>query len=439
MPVLRKTINLTVSGNTLLATDSVTSLSTSDAGVQGEDEAVLFHVVVPTDWQDLSVRLKVMSQDGGYDLSDLPVSNVISMPLRQGLTMASGRLTVSLIGSTTVGVRKSADCKTLTVVASAQEINPISHIYPYPVRHITGSGGALVTQTSNDTYNVNVTGTGGDMLQANYANGNVSNANTVDVSKTAKAAQSGSALETVIAAKMPTATYAAGTGHANTNKADHAIAADTADAAYAGSTLDTILKTGWIPLANTFTYASVTTVTVPTDLTGIFHQGVKLKFTQGGVVVYYLVDSAIYSSPNTTLTIRPFDASTLANSAISSVYYSVAFAPVGFPINPPYTTVSLGNSWANYSGSYESPGYLKDSLNWVEIKGMIANGTLSTTIFTLPVGYRPLITKGFSVYCFNGTAALAGLITINSSGAVSLLIGANANLVLEGIRFKAEQ
>jgi len=226
MPVLRKTINLTVSGNTLLATDSITNLSTSDAGVQGEDEAILFNVTVPTDWQDLSVRLKVMSQDGGYDLSDLPVANIISMPLRQGLTMASGRLTVSLIGSTTVGVRKSADCKTLTVVASAQEITIIPHNYPHAIHNITGSGGALVTQTDNDTYNVNVIGTGGDMLQANYANGNVNNANTVDVSKAAKSAQAGSALETVIAAKMPTATYAVGTGSANTNKSDHAMYSD---------------------------------------------------------------------------------------------------------------------------------------------------------------------------------------------------------------------
>jgi len=48
------------------------------------------------------------------------------------------------------------------------EIIPVSGMV---VRMITGSGGALVTQTSDDTYNVNVTGTGGDMLQTNYANG----------------------------------------------------------------------------------------------------------------------------------------------------------------------------------------------------------------------------------------------------------------------------
>jgi microcystin-dependent protein len=181
MPVLRKTINLTVSGNALIATDSVTGLATNDAGVQGEDEAILFHVAIPTDWQDLSVRLKIISQDGGYDFSDLPVTNVISMPLKQGLTMCSGRLTVSLIGSTASGIRKSVDCKTLLVAASAQEIEQVDNIYPYPVRHITGSGGALVTQTSNDTYNINVTGTGGDMLQSNYANGSgQSSANPVD-------------------------------------------------------------------------------------------------------------------------------------------------------------------------------------------------------------------------------------------------------------------
>jgi hypothetical protein len=341
MPVLRKTINLTVSGNTLLATDSVTSLSTSDAGVQGEDEAVLFNVTVPTDWQDLSVRLKVMSQDGGYDLSDLPVANVITMPLRQGLTMASGRLTVSLIGSTTAGVRKSVDCKTLIVAASAQEIDPINHIYPYLVRHITGSGGAFVTQTDNETYNVDVTGTGGDMLQANYAKGTgQANANKTDhalyadSAGAATSATAGSTLETVIVAKMPTATYAAGTGHANTNKADHAIASDTADAAYAGSAL----ASGWNSITQTLAYASADaptfTATTSADLTGIISVGMKIMLTN--TTVKYFIVTAITSS---TITLYGGTDYALTNVAISAVYYSPHKSPFGFPLGPAKWTV----------------------------------------------------------------------------------------------------
>jgi hypothetical protein len=333
MPVLRKTINLTVSGNTLLAADSVTSLSTSDAGVQGEDEAVLFHVAVPTDWQDLSVRLKVMSQDGGYDLSDLPVANAISMPLRQGLTMASGRLTVSLIGSTTAGVRKSADCKTLIVAASAQEIDPISHIYPYPVRHITGSGGALVTQTDNETYNVNVTGTGGDMLQANYAKGTgQANANKTDHSiysdgsGSAASAAVGSALETVIASKMPTATYSAG-NVLNTNTIDVSLASK---AAQVGSTLESILKTGWMPANETWTYASANTMPVAAGALNRYRKNDKLMWTQHGTVKYGVVitvaDMLLTLAPNTDFTVE-----NTGTYPITLNYYSRVSNPFGYP------------------------------------------------------------------------------------------------------------
>ena len=212
MPVKRKTINLSVSGNALTATDAQTGLLTTDAGVQGEDGAVWFHAAVPSDWQDLSVRLQVLALSGGFDESDLAAGGVIDMPLRQALTVP-GRLSVRLVGSDTGGVRRTADCVTLTVAPSAVAADPVPHLYPYPVHRITGSGGALVTQTDNSTWNVDVSGTGGDMLKANYASG---------------------------------------AGAANANKVDHAVAADTAEAASAaasGSALESTINGLWVPPA----------------------------------------------------------------------------------------------------------------------------------------------------------------------------------------------
>ena len=213
MPVKRKTINLSVSGNALTATDAQTGIPTTDAGVQGEDGAVWFHAAVPSDWQDLSVRLQVLALSGSFDESDLAAGGVIDMPLRQALTVP-GRLSVRLVGSDTGGVRRTADCVTLLIAPSAVAADPVPHLYPYPIHRITGSGGALVTQTDNSTWNVNVTGTGGDMLQENYASGSgQGNANTVDHAlyadaaassanaTNASSAASGSALETQIAAK----------------------------------------------------------------------------------------------------------------------------------------------------------------------------------------------------------------------------------------------
>jgi len=214
MPILRKTINLAVSGNTLLPTDSVTALPTTDAGIQGENEAVMLHVAVPTDWQGLTVRLQIISESGSYDESLDAVANVIDMPIRQGVAIP-GRLSVSLIGLELIeigsyAIRKTADCKSLVIQSSKLPINAISLIYPQAfevlrsevqtktIHTITGSGGALVTRVNSQTVNINVTGTGGDMLQANYANGNVNNINSADVSKAAQSAQVGSPLDTSI-------------------------------------------------------------------------------------------------------------------------------------------------------------------------------------------------------------------------------------------------
>jgi ribose 5-phosphate isomerase RpiB len=210
MPLLRKTININVSGNNLVATDSVSGLATTDAGVEGEDGAISFHVIVPADWQDISTRLQIISLNGGYDESGLAVGGIIDMPLRQALT-ESGTLTLRLVGSTASGLRKSADLKTLQIQKSDVETDLIDQNYPYPIHNITGSGAALVTQTDNDTWNVAVSGAGGgDMLVANYANGaGAANTNKVDNSihavsadnaTNASAAAPGSALATQIAA-----------------------------------------------------------------------------------------------------------------------------------------------------------------------------------------------------------------------------------------------
>jgi len=95
----------------------------------------------------------------------------------------------------------------------------------------------------------------------------------------------------------------------------------------------------------------------------------------------------------------------LLNSEVKSLYESNANANEfsdseeavldGIPYST-YTYPSLSNGWVNYTSLGESTGYahasyMKDENGTVFIKGLIKNGTISTTlkIFTLPVGYRP--------------------------------------------------
>ena len=236
MPIIKKTINLEVQEDTLTATDAVTGAPTTDAGFQGEDGAVLLRLQVPDDWRDLTVRLQVAAANGSCDLSGLPQAGVIEMPLSSLVTVPGG-LTVSLLGMSPDGVRRTAQCGSLSVSAVDCPVDAVPQLYPLAfenlyndvannvVRTITGSGGAKVTKTGSTAYNIDVSGTGGDMLQTNYAAGaGAKNSNLVDhavyadatgavdsaahadkanLAAAAQSADAGSALETAISAKQP--------------------------------------------------------------------------------------------------------------------------------------------------------------------------------------------------------------------------------------------
>lgn len=103
-----------------------------------------------------------------------------------------------------------------------------------------------------------------------------------------------------------------------------------------------------------------------------------------------------------------------------------------------WTAPALQNSWVNYGNGYDAVGYMKDSIGFVHIKGMIKSGTTSfgTLLFTLPVGYRP----GGHSYIVSGHTAGGGLAAyeVKSTGEVNILV---ANATYSGIghiTFRAE-
>lgn len=96
-----------------------------------------------------------------------------------------------------------------------------------------------------------------------------------------------------------------------------------------------VLKTyvhydGWIAAGETWTYASASTFTVSGDVSAKYGPGDKIKLTQTTAKYFYVL-SAVYSSPNTTITVTGGSDYTVANAAITAPYYSHACSPVGFP------------------------------------------------------------------------------------------------------------
>jgi hypothetical protein len=93
-----------------------------------------------------------------------------------------------------------------------------------------------------------------------------------------------------------------------------------------------------------------------------------------------------------------------------------------------WQTVTLSNGSAT-----TTPGYMKDSLGFVHLKGQI-NLTGNVAMFTLPSGYRPGAYKEYGT----STAGAFGVIGISTGGVVSRIVGSNGNVDIDGVVFKAE-
>lgn len=104
-----------------------------------------------------------------------------------------------------------------------------------------------------------------------------------------------------------------------------------------------------------------------------------------------------------------------------------------------WTQATLTPTWVNHSGdndtgTYKSAGYYKDRNNIVHLKGMVKNGTIGTSIFTLPVGYRPTNKLLFAV---NANYAFGSVDIFPTTGQVYAQTGATTAFSLEGITFRA--
>lgn len=99
-----------------------------------------------------------------------------------------------------------------------------------------------------------------------------------------------------------------------------------------------------------------------------------------------------------------------------------------------WQTPTLTNGWVNYGSGYNTAAYMKDSLGFVHLKGLIKSGTMTATAFTLPAGYRPIATYDIVVLS-NGTV---GGVEITTAGLVVPAAGSNVYFSIDNISFKAE-
>jgi hypothetical protein len=107
-----------------------------------------------------------------------------------------------------------------------------------------------------------------------------------------------------------------------------------------GSNVD--YETGWISAAETWTYATATSLTVPGDVTGKYAKGDKIKLIQTTEKYFYVI--AVAFSVDTTITVTGGSDYTVANAPITGPAYSKAQTPSGFPTWFNWTPVYTGFS-----------------------------------------------------------------------------------------------
>lgn len=99
------------------------------------------------------------------------------------------------------------------------------------------------------------------------------------------------------------------------------------------------------------------------------------------------------------------------------------------------TVASFNNSWTNYGSPYYEVSYRKDVFNVVQLRGVLKSGTVGSSAFTLPPGFRP--TKTLKLAVVSNDAI--GLLEIASSGAVTPKSpSSNVYVSLDNISFLAE-
>ncbi|MEI6520463.1 MAG: hypothetical protein WCO98_10585, partial [bacterium] len=150
------------------------------------------------------------------------------------------------------------------------------------------------------------------------------------------------------------------------------------------TTMDAI-TTGWVPVNETWNFATATTILVPDTTISKFSVGDKLRFTQDGVTKYFYITSI----GNNFLAVTAGFDFTVTNTAISNNFYSKVISPIGFPQWFNYTPTVVGLTNPNYT---QQTGRFKIVGNEVTVKFGVVIATWSDQTWEIIVK-APLTTN----------------------------------------------
>jgi len=175
-----------------------------------------------------------------------------------------------------------------------------------------------------------------------------------------------------------------------------------------------------------------------------FRAAVAGTVDDGAITTGKLADASITSSKLSDgsvtggkIAVQAVTTDKLANVAVNTAQIADgAVTSAKIEAQQAWQTPPLLNGWNNHDGGVNSTiGYMKDSLGFVHLKGLIIGGSDGTVAFALPSGYRPLQNINLA---YSSRAANAELDIIAIDGTVHVY-NPSGWVSLDCIVFKAEQ
>jgi hypothetical protein len=131
----------------------------------------------------------------------------------------------------------------------------------------------------------------------------------------------------------------------------------------------------------------------------------------GELAVYE--NGTVYNTSDTFHADLSFDVASNRSAQISglldsSVYQAKLIDSKASKVQEAWIEPTLLNGWVNFGSGFSNIAYFKDEFDFVHLRGLIKDGTTTanTTLFTLPVGYRPLAANYFITADIDGFARL---------------------------------
>lgn len=160
---------------------------------------------------------------------------------------------------------------------------------------------------------------------------------------------------------------------------------DSANLNLVQSNIAEAVDSGFIDTQETWTYASATTITVPSGAVSKYQKGDKIKLTQTTVKYFYVVGVA-----DTLLTITGGTSYVLTNATITNNYYSHVENPLGFPAwmtcaSPSFTSVDNGTGGQQPTIANTTFKIVNNEVKLkVNMGTVVKNGTGVSFYFTIP-------------------------------------------------------